>query len=65
MKILYAGSPLASAMVLKNLIEFSRSGEGKTLGIEIVGVLTNVPSARGRKKDLIPIDPRLSVNLTT
>lgn len=56
MKILYAGSPLASAMVLRNLIEFSRSDEGKSLGVEIAGVLTNVPSARGRKKDLIPTE---------
>lgn len=56
MKILYAGSPLASALVFKNLVDFVRSDEGKKLGLEIAGVLTNVPSARGRKKDLIPTE---------
>lgn len=56
MKILYAGSPLASALVLKKLIEFSLSKEGKTAGIEIMGVLTNPPSARGRHKELVPTE---------
>ena len=51
LKILYAGSPLASSMVLKNLIE-----KGKTHGYDIVGVLTNPPSARGRHKELIPTE---------
>jgi methionyl-tRNA formyltransferase len=51
MKILYAGSPLASALVLRNLIEFCISEEGKSSGIEIAGVLTNPPSARGRSKE--------------
>lgn len=56
MKILYAGSPVASAMVLKNLISFCNSNEGKELQIQIAGVLTNPPSARGRKKELIPTE---------
>ncbi len=56
MKILYAGSPVASAMVLKNLISFCNSSEGKELQIQIEGVLTNPPSARGRKKELIPTE---------
>jgi len=56
MKILYAGSPLASALVLKNLIEFSRSDEGGALNIEIAGVLSNPPSARGRHKELVPTE---------
>lgn len=51
-KILYAGSPLASAIVLKKLIEFSKtSGE-----YQITGVLTNVPTMRGRHSDLIPTE---------
>ncbi len=56
MKILYAGSPVASAMVLKNLINFCNSSEGKELQIQLAGVLTNPPSARGRKKELIPTE---------
>lgn len=51
LKIFYAGSPLASAIVLKNLLEFSKDND-----FEIVGVLTNPPSARGRHKDLIPTE---------
>ena len=51
LKILYAGSPLASAIVLKNLLEAS-----KTENFEIIGVLTNPPSSRGRHKDLIPTE---------
>lgn len=56
MKILYAGSPLASALVLKKLIEFSQSDSGKAFGIKIAGVITNPPSARGRHKELIPTE---------
>lgn len=51
MKILYAGSPLASAIVLKNLID-----NAANCGFEIAGVLTNPPSARGRHHDLIPTE---------
>ncbi len=51
MKILYAGSPLASAIVLKTLID-----NAAKCGFEIAGVLTNPPSARGRHHDLIPTD---------
>ena len=49
LKVLYAGSPAASAVTLKLLIENSKSQDFK-----IVGVLTNPPSAKGRHKDLIP-----------
>ena len=49
LKVLYAGSPEASAVTLKLLIENSKSQDFK-----IVGVLTNPPSAKGRHKDLIP-----------
>lgn len=56
MKILYAGSPLASAIVLKKLVEFSLSEEGRACDFEIAGVLTNPPSARGRHKELIPTE---------
>lgn len=51
LKILYAGSPLASAIVLKNLMEKSPAA-----GFEIVGVLTNPPASRGRHKELIPTE---------
>ncbi len=51
LKVLYAGSPLASAMVLKTLIASSESS-----GFEIAGVLTNPPSAKGRHKELIPTE---------
>jgi len=51
MKILYAGSPLASALVLKKLIESAQSS-----GFEIAGVLTNPPSTRGRHSELIPTE---------
>ena len=48
LKILYAGSPEVSARTLEILLE-------RAQGVyEIAGVLTNPPSAKGRKKDLIP-----------
>ena len=50
-KILYAGSPLASAIVLKNLID-----DSKNSNYEIVGVLTNPPSAKGRHSALTPTE---------
>ena len=51
LKIVYAGSPLASAIVLKNLI--AAQGE---CNFKIAGVLTNPPSTRGRHSDLIPTE---------
>lgn len=51
LKIIYAGSPLASSIVLKNLIAAQ-----KECGFQIVGVLTNPPAARGRHSDLIPTE---------
>ncbi|MBQ9205791.1 MAG: methionyl-tRNA formyltransferase [Treponema sp.] len=51
MNIVYAGSPLASRFVLKNLI--SAQSE---CNFKIVGVLTNPPSTRGRHSDLIPTE---------
>ncbi|WP_294429816.1 methionyl-tRNA formyltransferase [uncultured Treponema sp.] len=51
LKIVYAGSPLASAIVLKSLI--SSQDE---CNFSIVGVLTNPPSIRGRHSDLIPTE---------
>ncbi|MDE6705540.1 MAG: methionyl-tRNA formyltransferase [Treponemataceae bacterium] len=51
LRILYAGSPLASGIVLKNLAE-----RGKKNGYEISAVLTNPPSSRGRHKELIPTE---------
>lgn len=49
MKILYAGSPDCSALVLKELCNLL-DGTGNT----IVAVLTNPPSAKGRHHDLTP-----------
>lgn len=49
MKILYAGSPEASAKTLQILIESQKDCE-----FQIAGVLTNPPSAKGRHKELIP-----------
>lgn len=51
LRILYAGSPLASEMVLENLIQDSQA-----LKIEIAGVLTNPPSTRGRHSELVPTE---------
>lgn len=49
MKILYAGSPEASVTTLKILFE-----NQKDFGFEIVGVLSNPPTAKGRHKELTP-----------
>ena len=51
LKIIYAGSPLASGIVLNGLV--SAQAE---CGFEIAGVLTNPPSTRGRHSDLIPTE---------
>lgn len=51
LRILYAGSPLASAIVLENLIQDSQD-----LKVEIAGVLTNPPSTRGRHSELVPTE---------
>ena len=51
LKILYAGSPLASSIVLKNLINCQSSHNFK-----IAGVLTNLPSAKGRHSELLPTE---------
>lgn len=50
LRILYAGSPEASAIPLMHLGKVEAEGKGFT----IVGVLTNPPSAQGRSKALIP-----------
>ncbi len=49
LKVLYAGSPEASAKTLRLLKEKENS-----LDYKIVGVLTNPPTAKGRHKALIP-----------
>ena len=49
LKVLYAGSPAASALTLKILIENSEEN-----GFEITGVLTNPPSTQGRHKTPVP-----------
>ena len=48
-KILYAGSPSASAKTLESLY----NSQSK-YGFQIVGVLTNPPTAKGRHKELTP-----------
>ena len=50
-RVLYAGSPAASAKTLEILIENAASK-----GFQIVGVLTNPPSARGRHKTPVPTE---------
>lgn len=52
LRILYAGSPVASAIVLSKLYDYCCSNDF----CEIVGVLTNPPSVRGRHSDLIPTE---------
>lgn len=49
MKILYAGSPEAAKMTLEFLYD-----NQNTFNFEIVGVLSNPPSAKGRHKELTP-----------
>lgn len=49
LKVLYAGSPEASAKTLRLLKE-----KEKLCGYEIAGVLTNPPSSKGRHKALVP-----------
>ena len=51
LKILYAGSPEDSALTLKSLLEKSKDLSN---GFEIVGVLTNPPTAKGRHSELVP-----------
>ncbi|MBQ8014414.1 MAG: methionyl-tRNA formyltransferase [Treponema sp.] len=51
LRIIYAGSPLASSIVLKNLVSAQ-----KECGFQVVGVLTNPPATRGRHSDLIPTE---------
>lgn len=49
LRVLYAGSPEASAQTLRLLKEKENSFD-----YQIVGVLTNPPSAKGRHKELVP-----------
>lgn len=49
MKIIYAGSPLASQMTLQYLYENQAAGN-----YEIAGVISNPPTAKGRHKELTP-----------
>ncbi len=48
-RVIYGGSPEASASTLSYLLNESTKGDFK-----IVGVLTNPPAAKGRHSDLIP-----------
>lgn len=49
LRVLYAGSPEASAQTLRLLKE-----KESLFDFKIVGVLTNPPSAKGRHKELVP-----------
>ncbi|MGP1459881.1 MAG: methionyl-tRNA formyltransferase, partial [Treponema sp.] len=51
LKVLYAGSPAASARTLERLVEYSASAECE---FEVCGVLSNPPTAKGRSKTLTP-----------
>ena len=53
LKVLYAGSPEASAKTLALLLNESLNEKSN---YKIVGVLTNPPSAQGRHKELVPTD---------
>lgn len=55
MKIIYAGSPLASAMVLSNLLSLIKESSISSQ-VEFAGVLTNPPSPKGRSRELIPTE---------
>ena len=48
-RVVYAGSPDASAVTLRLLNQ-----AGLSCGYKIVGVLTNPPSAKGRHKTPLP-----------
>ena len=52
MNILYAGSPDISAKVLEDLYLLTENSSD----FNIVGVLTNPPSAKGRHKELVPTE---------
>ena len=52
MNILYAGSPDISAKVLEDLYLLTENNPD----FNIVGVLTNPPSAKGRHKELVPTE---------
>lgn len=49
LRVLYAGSPEAAKITLEGLVRCSHEN-----GFEIVGVLSNPPSAQGRHKTLVP-----------
>ncbi len=55
LKVLYAGSPAASADCLKILLEESTKCSSENQ-YKITAVLTNPPSAKGRHSDLIPTE---------
>lgn len=55
LKVLYAGSPAASADCLKILLEQSAKCS-ESNQYKITAVLTNPPSAKGRHSDLIPTE---------
>jgi len=62
LRVLYAGSPEASAKTLELLLKDSLTSTAKD-EYRIVGVLTNPPSAQGRHKELIPTEVEKTARL--
>lgn len=57
LRVLYAGSPAASAKALELILKDSAmSSSMPEQEYKIVGILTNPPAARGRHSELIPTD---------
>lgn len=59
LRVIYGGSPAASAKALELILKDSAMAMSSSVTEEqykIVGILTNPPSAQGRHKDLIPTE---------
>jgi len=57
LRVLYGGSPAASAKTLELILKDSAmSSSVQSESYEVVGVLTNPPSAKGRHKELVPTE---------
>ena len=57
LRVIYGGSPAASARTLEMILRDAAMSQGlEDQAYKIVGVLTNPPSAQGRHKDLIPTE---------
>lgn len=56
LKIIFGGSPMASAKALNLILEDSVNSRGSEEEYEVAGLLTNPPSAKGRNKTPTPTD---------